>query len=122
MYFTNGRICGRDCRPPQSVWMEKLRDFQRQWVMTVSDLARKHRDVMDRQYQAAVDSLEEALRMSESHNPEEFRQRAELVCRKTSGLHAGDLGDADERVSERDDEVERVAHQGWFLNGGTVDG
>lgn len=68
---------------PQSAWLDKVRDFQRQWGNTISDLARKHRDTVDRQYQAALESLEEALRVSESTNPEEFRKRTEQLCRKT---------------------------------------
>ena len=68
---------------PQSVWVDKVRDFQRQWSNAVSDLARKHRDTFDRQYQAALESLEEALRVGEAGNPEEFRQRTEQLCRKT---------------------------------------
>jgi hypothetical protein len=68
---------------PQSMWLDKMRDFQRQWGNTMSDLARQHRDTFDRQYQAALESLEEALRVSESSNPEEFRKRTEQLCRKT---------------------------------------
>ncbi len=68
---------------PQSMWLDKMRDFQRQWGNTMSDLARQHRDTLDRQYQAALESLEEALRVSESTNPEELRKRTEQLCRKT---------------------------------------
>lgn len=68
---------------PQSVWLDKVRDFQSQWTRTVSDLARKHREVVDKQYQAALDSLDEALRVAESKNPEEYRKRVEQLCRKT---------------------------------------
>lgn len=68
---------------PQAVWLDKVRDFQKQWSNTVSDLSRKHHEVVDRQYQSALESLEEALRVSESSNPEEFRQRTEQLCRKT---------------------------------------
>ena len=68
---------------PQSVWIDKIRDFQRQWSNTVSDLANKHRKTLDQQYQAAIESLEEALRVGESSNPEEFRQRTEQFFRKS---------------------------------------
>lgn len=68
---------------PQSGWHEKVRDFQHQWADTVSDLARKHRDVLDKQYQATLESLDEALRLGEASNPEEFRKRTEQLCRKT---------------------------------------
>jgi len=68
---------------PQAAWMDKMRDFQRQWSQTVSDLARRHRETVDRQYQAALENLDAALRVTESTNPEEYRRRAEQLCRKT---------------------------------------
>ena len=68
---------------PQAAWLEKVRDFQHQFASTISDLARKHRDVLDRQYQAALESLEEALRVAEANNPEDFRARSEQLVRKT---------------------------------------
>jgi hypothetical protein len=67
----------------QSIWVDKIRDFQKQWSTTVSDLARKHRDVIDKQYESAIESLDAALRVAESTNPEEFRRRTEQLCRKT---------------------------------------
>lgn len=63
--------------------MDKVRDFQKQWADTVSDIARKHRETFDRQYQAALESLDAALRVTESSNPEEARRRSEQLCRKT---------------------------------------
>ena len=68
---------------PQSVWVEQMRDFQKRWLSTISDLTRKHRDVINRQYQAAIESLDEALRVAESKDPEEYRERTEQLCRKT---------------------------------------
>ena len=67
---------------PQSMWLDKMRDFQKSWTGAVSDLARKHRDTLDRQYQAALESLEQALKFAESKNPDEFRKRSEELCRK----------------------------------------
>ena len=68
---------------PQSAWLDKLRNFQKQWNETISALAHKHRELLNRQYQAALESLDEALRTSEASNSEEFRDRAEQLCRKT---------------------------------------
>jgi hypothetical protein len=68
---------------PQGEWTEKFRNVQKQWSSTVAELARKHRDVMDRQYQAATESLEAALDLVGAANPEEYRQRSERLCRKT---------------------------------------
>jgi DNA anti-recombination protein RmuC len=68
---------------PQSIWTDKARDFQKQWSDAVSEIAHKHRNTLDRQYQAAIESLEEALRVNESSNPEEFRKRTEQFFRKS---------------------------------------
>ncbi|MCA9235913.1 MAG: hypothetical protein KDA44_10610 [Planctomycetales bacterium] len=68
---------------PQSMWLDKMRDFQKSWTSAVSELARKHRDTVDRQYQAALESLDQALKFAEAKNPDEFRKRSEELCRKT---------------------------------------
>ena len=67
---------------PQNVWTDSVRDFQKSWTSTVSELATKHREVVDKHYQAAIDSLEAALHASESTSPEEYRRRTEQLCRK----------------------------------------
>jgi hypothetical protein len=68
---------------PQTIWVDKARDFQKQWSTVVSELVRKHRDVMDQQFQAAIESLDAALRVAEATNPEEYRRRTEQLCRKS---------------------------------------
>lgn len=67
----------------QSPLTEKVQKFQKQWGETVTSLAQRHREVMDKQYQAALESLEAALRVGEATNFEEQRRRAEQLCRKT---------------------------------------
>ena len=66
----------------QGVWMDKVLEFQRQWSNAVSDLAHKHRNTVDRQYQAALEALDEALRVGETSSPEEYRRRTDQFCRK----------------------------------------
>ena len=60
-----------------------MQKFRSKWVDAVSTLARKHRDVIDRQYIAAIESLDAALCMTEASTPEEFRRRSEQLCRKS---------------------------------------
>ncbi|MCG8449359.1 MAG: hypothetical protein MI725_07260 [Pirellulales bacterium] len=66
----------------QPSWVDKVQKFHKQWCDTVSDLAAKHREVLDEQYQASLESLDAALKVTESSNPEEFRRRSEQFCRK----------------------------------------
>jgi hypothetical protein len=67
----------------QPAWVDKMQKFHKQWSDTVSSLAAKHREVLDEQYKATVESLDTALKVTESTNPEEFRRRSEQFCRKT---------------------------------------
>jgi DNA anti-recombination protein RmuC len=68
---------------PQTAWVEQMRTFQKEWSKVVTELARKHQDVLDRQYKKAVESLEEALSVVEATDVDEFHKRAEQLCRKT---------------------------------------
>jgi hypothetical protein len=68
---------------PQSAWISQIQSVRKQWLETVSGLARKHREVVDRQYDAAIESLDAALHVSDADTPEELRRRTEQFCRKT---------------------------------------
>jgi hypothetical protein len=67
---------------PQTVWLEPLRQMHEAWSNTTLELLRRHRETLDQQYKAGIDAIEEAFRVSEAEDPEEFRQRAEQLCRK----------------------------------------
>ena len=68
---------------PQTAWVNQMQGFRKQWVSTVSELARKHQDVIERQYDSAIGSLDAALSMTDATTPEEVRRRSEQLCRKT---------------------------------------
>lgn len=67
---------------PQTAWLDKMRQFRTQWMKTISGLAHQHQEVVDRNYKAAVESLDAALAVNEADSPEEFRRRTEQFCRK----------------------------------------
>ncbi len=67
----------------QSAWANQLQRFRSKWIEAVSDLARKHRSVVDRRYNAAMESLDAALCVTEASTPEEYRRRSEQFCRKS---------------------------------------
>lgn len=68
---------------PQSAWINQIQKFRAKWVDAVTSLARKHRAVIDRQYDAAIESLDAALCVTDASTPEEFRRRSEQLCRKS---------------------------------------
>jgi len=68
---------------PQSAWLNQMQQFRTKLVDTISALARKHGEAVDRQYKAAVESLDAALNISDATTPEEFRRKSEQLCRKS---------------------------------------
>src|SRR4051794_7721332 len=60
---------------PQTAWLSQIQQFRSKFMSTISDLARKHGDVIDRQYKAALESLDAALEATESSTPEEARRK-----------------------------------------------
>lgn len=68
---------------PHTAWLNQMQGFRKQWAETVSDLARKHQDVIQSQYQSMVESLNAALNLTDASTPEEIRRRSEQFCRKT---------------------------------------
>jgi len=77
----------------KGAWLEKVQKFQKGWAKTVKELLSKHREVMDEQFDLAVDSLDEAFRVAQSSNPEEYAKRCESLCRKSLEVlrEAGEL-------------------------------
>lgn len=68
---------------PQTAWVERVQKFQKAWAKTVKEVLSKHREVLDEQFGLALDSLEEAFRVAQSSDPEEFTKRCEGLCRKS---------------------------------------
>jgi hypothetical protein len=68
---------------PQSAWLKQIQRFRTKWVEAVSELARKQRGMVDRRYDAALESLDAALCATEASTPEEYRRRSEQFCRKS---------------------------------------
>jgi hypothetical protein len=68
---------------PQSAWLSQMQQFRGKLVDTISVIARKHGEAVDRQYKAALESLDAALTVTDATTPEEFRRKSEQLCRKT---------------------------------------
>jgi hypothetical protein len=78
---------------PQDAWVERVQKFQKTWAKTVKELLSKHREVLDEQYDLALNSLEEAFRVAQSSDPNEYAKRCESLCRKSLEVmrEAGEL-------------------------------
>ena len=68
---------------PQSAWLDRAQKFQKEWAKTVKELLNRHREAVDEQYRLAIESLEDAFRMAQASDPQEFAKRCETLCRKS---------------------------------------
>jgi len=68
---------------PQTAWVERAQKFQKEWSKTVKELLSKHREVVDEQFEAAIESLEEAFQVAQSTDPQEYAKRCEALCKKS---------------------------------------
>jgi hypothetical protein len=60
---------------------EQLHKAQKQMVETITDMLNKHRETLDAQYRAGIRSIEEAFRVGEAKDPEQFRKLTEELWR-----------------------------------------
>ena len=67
----------------ETAWLERAQKFQKDWAKTVKELLSKHRETLDEQYRLAIDSLEDAFRVAQSSDPQEYAKRCEALCRKS---------------------------------------
>lgn len=68
---------------PESAWLDRVQKFQKGWAKTVKELLARHGEVLDEQYRLALASLEEAFRVAQASEPQEYAKRCEGLCRKS---------------------------------------
>jgi hypothetical protein len=78
---------------PQNAWVERAQKFQKEWAKTVKEVLSKHREILDEQYRLALESLDEAFRVAQSSDPQEYGKRCEALCKKSLEVmrNAGEL-------------------------------
>src|SRR5271165_5420859 len=62
---------------PGATWLEQLSDAQKKWGETVTDMLNKHRESLDAQYKAGIRTIEEAFKVGEAKDPQQFRRFTE---------------------------------------------
>jgi hypothetical protein len=62
---------------------EQVRAFQKRWAEAVTDTIRKHKETLDAQYKAGVRTIEDAFRVGEAKDPEQFRRLVEDLWRQS---------------------------------------
>jgi hypothetical protein len=69
--------------PPVEGAAEQVRAFQKRWGDTVTDMMRAHKEALERQYKAGIRTIEDAFRVGEAKDPEQFRKLVEELWRQS---------------------------------------
>lgn len=64
-------------------WIERVRSLQSGCAETVTDLLNRHRELLDTQYRAGIRTIEDAFRVGEAKDPEQFRKLTEELWRQS---------------------------------------
>jgi hypothetical protein len=62
---------------PGAAWLEQLGEAQKKWRETVTEMLNKHREALDAQYKAGIRTIEEAFKVGEAKDPQQFRHLTE---------------------------------------------
>ncbi len=66
---------------PGSAWLEQMSAAQKKWAETVTDMLNKHREALDAQYRAGIRTIEDAFKVGEAKDPQQFRRLTEELWR-----------------------------------------
>jgi len=66
---------------PGAAWLEQLRDAQKKWGETVTEMLNKHRETLDAEYRAGIAAIDGAFRVAEAKDPQQFRKLTEELWR-----------------------------------------
>ncbi len=64
-------------------WADRVRSFQKKWAEGLIDLLSRHRATLDDQYRAGIRVIEDAFRVAEAKDPEQFRKLFEALWRQS---------------------------------------
>jgi hypothetical protein len=62
-------------------WPEQLHKAQKKLGETITDMLNKHRETLDAQYRAGIRAIEDAFRVGEAKDPEQYRKLIEELWR-----------------------------------------
>ena len=68
---------------PTASWPEQAHIAQKKLSETITDLLNKHRETLDTQYRAGIRAIEDAFRVGEAKDPEQFRKLTEELWRQS---------------------------------------
>ena len=67
--------------PPKAPLPEQFYGIQQKLGETITEMLNKHRETLDAQYRAGIQAIEDAFRVGEAKDPQQFRKLTEELWR-----------------------------------------
>ena len=67
---------------PTAAWLEQLSTAQTKWAEAVTDMLKRHQETLDEEYRAGIRAIDDAFRVGETRDPEQFRRLSEELWRR----------------------------------------
>src|SRR5271166_2570155 len=67
---------------PAAAWLEQLSTAQRKCAEAVADMLKRHQETLDEEYRAGIRAIDNAFRVGEAKNPEQFQRMSEELWRR----------------------------------------
>ena len=68
---------------PGGEWLEKFSAAQKKWGETVIEMLNKHRETLDAQYKSGIRTIEDAFKVGEAKDPQQFRKLTEELWKQS---------------------------------------
>ena len=65
-----------------AAWLEQLSTAQTKWAEAVTDMLKRHQETLDEQCRAGIRAIDDAFRVGEAKDPEQFRRLSEELWRR----------------------------------------
>jgi hypothetical protein len=66
---------------PKASLPEQVNNIQKKLGATITEMLNKHRETLDAQYRAGIKAIEDAFRVADAKDPEQFRKLTEELWR-----------------------------------------
>ena len=68
---------------PGAALLEQFSAAQKKWAETVTEMLNKHREILDAQYKAGIKTIEDAFKVGEAKDPQQFRRLTEELWKQS---------------------------------------
>lgn len=68
---------GTPAAMPGGALLEQFSEAQKKWAETVTEMLNKHRESLDAQYKAGIRTIEDAFKVGEAKDPQQFQRLTE---------------------------------------------